>query len=275
MPSKSKEKKKKKKSNGPKSRDPHWLYQESVQSPDVNIDFIERVYKRKNGRLPNSLKEDFCGTAFMSAEWVRRRANNEAIGVDIDAPTLKWGTQHNIAPLGEGAARVTLLEADVRSVHTPQVDVVAAFNFSYFIFKDAPALREYFQSVRGSLAENGIFVLDIFGGWEAQMEVKDKTRYKGFTYVWEQERYNPIDNNAIYSIHFKFHAGGGIRRAYRYNWRLWTIPEVRDALHEAGFTSCDIYWEGTDPKTNEGNGVFRKVKRAENCPGWNALIVAS
>ena len=47
MPSKSKEKKKKKKAHrsGPRSRDPHWLYQESVQSPEVNIDFIDRQLK--------------------------------------------------------------------------------------------------------------------------------------------------------------------------------------------------------------------------------------
>lgn len=265
---------KKKRRGRPASTDRHWLYQESVQSTDVNMAFIDRIYKKRNGELPRWLKEDFCGTALLSADWVRRRPDNMAVGVDLDAPTLEWGREHNIDPLGAEAQRVSLISADVQDIHRPKVDVVVAFNFSYFVFKTAERLKGYFHSARRSLRPGGIFVLDIFGGWEAQMEVTDKTRYKGFTYVWEQKRFNPVTNHALFRIHFEFHGGGGIHNAFRYDWRLWSIPEVCESLQGAGFDNTVVYWEGVD-EDGDGDGTFRPVKKAENCPGWNAFIVAT
>lgn len=107
------------------------------------------------------------------------------------------------------------------------------------------------------------------------MEVTDKTRYSGFTYVWEQTKYNPITHLTQFHIHFKFHGGGGIDKAFEYNWRLWTIPEVKELLDEAGYKKTDVYWEGIDPDTDEGNGEFDLVTDPENCPGWIAMLVAS
>ena len=49
--------------------------------------------------------------------------------------------------LGAAAARVVLLEQDVRSVTEPPADVACAFNFSYFGFHDRATLLEYFRSV--------------------------------------------------------------------------------------------------------------------------------
>ena len=266
--------KKKKRRVGPASKDRHKLYEMSVQSPDEHIKFFDRVYKQRNGRLPRVLKEDFCGTAFLASEWVHDRPDNEAIGVDLDQPTLQWGREHNIEPLGKDASRVKVILEDVRNVATPKVDIVTALNFSYCVFKTPRELRSYFENVHRSLNPGGCFVLDLFGGWEAQMDdVVDKTRYAGFTYVWDQKSFDPVTNNGFYRIHFKFHGGGGIRNAFIYDWRLWTIPEIREELDAARFSESDVYWEGIESDTGEGNGVFRRVKKAENCPGWNAFIV--
>ena len=265
---------KRKRRVGPKTTDRHALYQMSVQSPEESIKFFDRVYRKYNGKLPKVMKEDFCGTAYLCATWVKKRPDNVAIGVDLDRETLEWGKRTNIKPLGNDAKRVTLFREDVRSVTKPKADVITAFNFSYFIFKQPSELKKYFAAVRKSLAPGGIFVMDIFGGWEAQMEVTDKTRYSGYTYVWQQERFDPISNNALFHIHFRFHGGGGIEKAFTYDWRLYSIPEIREALAEVGFKESEIYWEGVDSGTNEGNGIFRSVRKAENCPGWNAYIVA-
>ena len=86
----------KKRNDGPRTWDRHKLYEIAVQSPDVNADFFDRVYRRLNGTKPRLLKEDFCGTALLSAEWVKKRKKNEAIGVDLDRETLRWGKKHNI-----------------------------------------------------------------------------------------------------------------------------------------------------------------------------------
>lgn len=273
---KKKKKAKKAKQRGPESTDRHRLYEESVQSPEEHIHWFDQFFSEKNGRMPVSLKEDFSGTSLLAAHWVRTRPENTAIGVDLDLETLDWARKNNIAPLDEEEqSRVTLLHRDVLEVSDPPVDIVAALNFSYFEFKTRDALRAYFENARRSLAPGGLLVLDMFGGWEAQMEETDRTRYKGFTYVWEQTSYDPISHLTEFQIHFKFHGGGGIESAFVYKWRLWTLPEVRELLAEAGFAKVDIYWEGIDEDTDEGSGEYERVTTAENMPGWIAFVVAS
>ncbi|HKW15440.1 MAG TPA: class I SAM-dependent methyltransferase [Candidatus Krumholzibacteria bacterium] len=261
---------------GPKSRDRHWLYQEAVQSPDVHFGFFDRVYRQRNGIAPASLKEDFCGTALLASEWVERRRTNTALGVDLDAPTLAWGRKHNLSRLSdEQRSRVTLLRENVLDVTRPRVDLIVALNFSYFIFRTRDELRAYFEAARASLAPGGLFIGDVFGGWESQKPLTERTRYSGFTYLWQLDHYDPVENFARFHIHFKFNDRGGIRRAFTYNWRLWTLPEIREILLEAGFRHAEIYWEGIDRRSGFGNSIFRKVEQAENAPGWIAFFVAS
>jgi len=273
---KKKKKGKKAKLRGPETTDRHRLYEESVQSPEEHIRWFDEFFTERHGRPARTMKEDFCGTALLSAEWVRTRPDNVAIGVDLDHDTLEWAKENNLAPLtDEERSRVTLLEKDVLDITEPKVDLVAALNFSYFGFKTRDALRGYFEKVLESLQPDGMLVCDIFGGWESQMEDADRTRYKGYTYVWEQKRFDPVTNETEFRIHFKFHGGGGIKDAFVYDWRLWSVPEVCELLEEAGFGHIDIYWEQTDDETGEGNGEYVKVKTAESQPGWIAFIVAS
>ncbi len=261
---------------GPETTDRHRLYELSVQSPEEHIRWFDQFFEERRGRLPRSLKEDFCGTALLSATWVRTRPDNVAIGVDLDLETLDWAREHNVAPLEPAQQeRLTLLHRNVLEVREPAVDIVAALNFSYFEFKTRDDLRAYFENARRSLGPEGVFVCDIFGGWEAYMEETDRTRYKGFTYVWEQTRFDPVSNFTEFRIHFKFHGGGGIRDAFVYRWRLWSLPEVRELLAEAGFRRVDIYWEGIDEETGEGSGEYSLVTEAETAPGWIAFLVAT
>ena len=264
------------KRRGPKSRDPHWLYQQSVQSPEAHFHFFDRVYRERNGRVPASLKEDFCGTALMAAKWVQYRRRNTALGIDLDAPTLRWGRMHNLSELSaDERARIELRRADVLRPTRPAVDLVVAFNFSFFTFRTRATLLAYFRSARRSLAPGGVFIGDMFGGWEAQQPLIERTRHRGFTYIWELERFDPVNNFGRFHIHFKFDDRGGIRRAFTYEWRLWSILEVRELLHEAGFRNVEIYWEGFDPRTGIGNSVFRRVTSTQNSAGWIGFFAAS
>jgi len=264
------------KPRGPRFRDRHWLYQEAVQSPEVHFGFFDRVYRDRNGRAPRVLKEDFCGTALLAREWVLLREDNVAIGVDLDAPTLRWGRERNLNTLEpDERRRVILKRANVLDVTTPKVEMVVALNFSYNIFHTREELREYFEAARRSLRPGGVFIGDIFGGWEAQKPMEERTRYAGFTYVWDQSKFDPLANNGLYKIHFEFHDGGGIRNAFRYDWRLWSIPELRELLYEAGFKDVDIYFEEIDRSTGFGNSRFRRMTTAANSEGWIAYFVAS
>ncbi len=258
-----------------KTADKFVLYQQSVQSPEAEVTFIDRVYKRLHGRPPHLFREDFCGTFLNACEWVGRRRENHAYGIDLHEPTLDWGRRNNLSRLRpDAAARVHLLHDDVLRVQQPKVHVVGAFNFSYFIFKKLDDLVAYFRSVRSSLLPGGLFVLDAYGGYEAQRAQKDVTKHDGFVYIWDQAEYNPIDDHTVCHIHFAFPDGTMLKKAFTYDWRLWTLGGIRDALALAGFASSEVYWEGTDAK-GEGNGVYRPCLKAENTPGWNAYIVAT
>ena len=53
-----------------------------------------------------------------------------------------------------------------------------------------------------------------------------------------------------------------------------SIPELRELMEEAGFSETEVLWEGTDRKTNEGNGIYRRVVSAPDDPAFVSYIVA-
>jgi hypothetical protein len=249
------------------------LYQQSVQEPEADVKFLNRVFKKEHDRAPRTLREDFCGTAWLCAEWVRSHPERTAVGLDLDGPTLDWGREYNIAPLGDDAGRASLLKENVLHYDGPASDVVVAFNFSYCILRERPQLLEYFRAVVSGLGEDGMFALDIHGGPECFEEIEETTQHKGFDYVWDQGPVDPISHLTHRRIHFEFRDGTRLKEAFGYHWRVWTLPELRDLLLEAGFRRVDVYWEGYD-ENGEGNGIFRKVQKAENDESWIAYVVA-
>ncbi len=255
-----------------RNADPFVLYQESVQNVETGADFIRRVFRYNYGRLPTTFREDFCGTALLSCHWTTLNRRNRAVGIDLDTQTLEWGRQNNIASLKD-PQRVTLIEGDVLKVNPPKVDVAAAFNFSYCVFKDRKVLVQYFRKVRQGLNREGCLILDLYGGPEAIQELEEDRKEDGFTYVWDQDRYDPITAECLCYIHFRFRDGSELRKAYAYDWRLWTIPELKESLLEAGFNKVDVYWEGTD-EDGEGNDVYRKSKRGTADICWVSYIAA-
>lgn len=256
--------------------DRHVLYQQSVQNVESEIDFVDDTYKELRGRRAVTLREDFCGTTNTSCEWVRRRPGNKAIGVDLDQSVLDWGMAHNIARLPESARkRITLKNADVTKIKTDPVDIVLAMNFSYFCFKTRDALRGYFRNVLRSLAEGGMLIMDCYGGSESLLEQEEERDIDGeFTYVWDQARFDPISAHMICHIHFHFDDGSKMRNAFSYDWRMWSLPEIRELLAEAGYRRSTVYWEGTDEDDEEGNGEFTPAEQGEADPAWIAYIVA-
>jgi len=71
----------------------------SVQCAETEVDFVEETFRQLRGRRARSRREDFCGTAKVGCEWVRRGRGRTAIGVDRDPVVLAWGRQHNVAAL--------------------------------------------------------------------------------------------------------------------------------------------------------------------------------
>ena len=164
------------------------------------------------------------------------------------------------------------MEADVRTVQAQPVECVMAMNFSYYLLRTRDELREYFQRVHEALEPDGLMLLDAYGGSDSFVEMDEERELDGFTYVWDQRHYDPITGHATNHIHFRFPDGTRMRKAFTYHWRLWTLPEIREILVEAGFKDVVVYWEGTDDETGEGDGEWTRSTEGEACPGWVAYL---
>jgi hypothetical protein len=250
-------------------------YQKSVQCPEHDVDFFEQAYRDVNHRKPVSLREDFCGTFAVSCEWVTRGEDRSAVGVDLCGETLQWGRDHNLSSLTlDQQSRVRLLEQDVRVKNLPPVDVVAAQNFSFWIFQTRPEVITYLRAARENLKPGGIIVLDMMGGGECYREGNEDKKVIGkgkkkFNYYWKQVSFNPVNNNARFAISFRFRDGSKLENAFEYDWRFWTIPEIREMLVDAGFSSSRVYFENEQDDT-----IWESRDHAPSHSVWLAYIVA-
>ena len=255
------------------------LYERAVQNPQAEVDFVDRTFKRLRGRTARWLREDFCGTAAVSYEWVRRRKTNQACGVDLDPEVLAWSRRCRLNLLSsEQRARVRLLEQDVITIATRPMDLVLAMNFSYWLLRGRTALRAYFERVRAALVPDGVFFLDAYGGYDAYRLIIEERPVDDpclgrFCYQWEQAQYDPITGRLLCHIHFSFEDGSRLDRAFTYDWRLWSLPEIRELLAEAGFSRVLVYWQGWDAE-GRPDGRFEPVCSGAPDAGWIAYLTA-
>ncbi len=272
-----KRKSRKKVRTGPgkaETADRHELYEQSVQNVEDEVEFLQQTFREIRGRDPELLREDFCGTANAACQWIRVNARHRAVGVDIDEAVIDWGRQRHVAGLtAEQQERLTILNTDVLTARTEPSDLTVAFNFSYWIFKTRDLVRRYFRAVRDHLKDDGLFFLDAFGGSEAYDEMSEKTRLDGFTYIWDQASFDPVSADFVCHIHFRFPDGSRLEKAFSYDWRLWTLPEIRELLAEAGFSKSTVYWE-EDTDDDEEEGDYVPVERGVADPAWIAYVVA-
>jgi len=260
--------------------DRHELYELSVQNAESEIDFVDATYYSLRNKKAGLLREDFCGTANVCCEWVQRRKGNNAIGVDLDAGVLQWAAKNQVGKLAKKfREKIELIKANVLEVKTPPVDIVSAMNFSYWLLKEPKVLTRYFKSVRQALKPDGIFFLDAYGGYDAFREIEEDREVEGpgfnFTYIWEQKKFDPLINELQCRIHFEFEDGSALYDAFEYEWRLWTLPEIKTMLLTAGFRKVTFYWQEFD-KHGEETGDFKPIKagQADADAGWICYITA-
>ena len=257
-----------------KKFDKYWHYRHSVQSPDLDVRFIRDCYRSLKKKTGYVFREDFCSTFALSCEWVKLGDLYKSSSIDIDAKPLKYGKEHNLAELNDHQKkRMRIIHSNVLSNRIIRADIIATLNFSYFILKKRSELKKYFLNCLKSLNKDGILVLDCFGGSECFQNNEEKVNHGSFIYYWDQTSFDPISHQAMLRIHYKRRGEKKRKNVFTYHWRLWTLPEIRDLLLEAGFRKTHIYWEGTD-KNGEGDGRFVRKNKGEDCEAWVAYIIS-
>ena len=87
----------------------------------------------------------------------------------------------------------------------------------------------------------------------------------------------PLPGRSVYQLAGAWTDAAGrqqrIDDAFVYRWRLWSLPELTEALREAGFRRAQI-WRHTIRQTREGpQGWLRPVRQLVDAPVWVAYAV--
>jgi hypothetical protein len=81
------------------------------------------------------------------------------------------------------------------------------------------------------------------------------------------------------AIHFRVECNGEIIHqltdAFVYHWRLWSVPELRDAMRQAGFRATEVHLTYGAAIDGQGNPVPAAAREWEPIDGdYVAYVVA-
>jgi hypothetical protein len=133
----------------------------------------------------------------------------------------------------------------------------------------------------------GVFICDTYGGDSAFLTGEVHRDHwipegphagKRIRYTWEQRRADPLTGMVTDVLHFRVEKGGVIEQeifdAFVYEWRLWSVPELRDAMLDAGFATTEVYAKTADAMDEEGNAYVLPVEDAEELDDSFIVLVA-
>lgn len=253
------------------------LYEKAVQSPATHVELFEDFFRQLGLSEPRLLREDFCGTFSLCTQWVKRHSKNFAMGLDLDLEPLNYGLKHNASRLTPNQrSRLLILQQNVKNRTSPKCDLIAACNFSFNIFKSREELRDYFRGCHQSLKRNGVLLLEAAGGPGMIAQLREsKGVFRGkkrlYTYIWDQASFDPIQSLSQCKIHFTLPQGIRLQNAFEYDWRMWSIPELRELMREAGFTETRVFWE--TEHNGKGTGEHVLMESGDNAYAWVAYVV--
>lgn len=270
-------------------------YELCVQSARHVAGFLHGAH----GARPVVLREDFCGTAGVSRRWVmdarKRGERASAVCVDNDAPTLDRARR--LAHDAGVAGAMAFVECDATAAPSPDdpspgapgnpaPDAIFVGNFSIGYIHQRSRLVAYLRACKWRLDlgnagfGGGIFVCDAYGGAGAFRLGAIERRHPShgrevIRYHWEHEAADPRTGMVRNAISFRVELDGDViaelPRAFVYDWRLWSLAELRDAMLEAGFARVDVHREVNlaPGKAPEPVGDPRELGE-----DWTVLVVA-
>lgn len=271
----------------------HDLYEACVQNTAVLVPLLQAIH----GGRPRVLAEDFGGTAAASRAWVRLVPGARAVVCDHDGEVLAEARRR---ARREGVARrVTLVQADLirrvlpARVRSARADVLFVGNFSIGEIHARRDLVRYFARSRARLRRAGVLVCDTYGGETAystgaleRVHVAStalesratKARATTIRYTWQQREADPLTGMVENALHFRVLRAGEVVQeitdAFVYRWRLWSVPELREAMREAGFARTDVYGSIADAVDGDGVPHVHPITIAEELGASYVVCVA-
>ncbi len=231
------------------------LYELCVTEPVRLTRFLRAVH----GKSPRTLREDFSGSAALARYWAQSDPRASALAVDIDPEPLSLLKNHD---------RVEAIRADVLKCRR-SADVIACTNFPLGYWHTRAALVKYLTHARACLNPRGVLVADTYGGRDALVPGQIIQHLVGpdderIEYTFEQRAADPITARVVDALSFRVTPAGKsratvFRDAFVYDWRLWSIPELTDAMSEAGFKGFEIHDRlgGAIEGTEKSQGTLR------------------
>lgn len=216
------------------------LYEHAVQAPALQARFARAVH----GGSPRALCEDFCGPAAIARAWVTMNERHRGLGVDRDRAPLDHASRRmrEIAP---GAARRLVLDRTDVLATRARADIILAFNFGVCEIHERARLVRYLRRARSRLRAAGVFIADLYSGpgaWRPGVSRRAIRSPLGrIVYEWEQRTADPLTGHVVNAMHFSLPGRRRLRDAFVYDWRLWSIPDLRDAMMEAGFRGTEVH----------------------------------
>jgi SAM-dependent methyltransferase len=260
------------------------LYERCVQNPQAAVKLLLGIH----GGGPRHLAEDFCGSGALSRAWLEMVARSTATALDLDPVPLQ-----RLALLGRGAGqRLRIVHGDalatplerVQPVDHPRPDVLFVGNFSIGEIHRRLDLVAYFKRCAVRLAAGGVMVCDTYGGpsaWRTgsvqRMVSMDGTGRVRIRYTWEQRSADPLTARVVCALHFRVVVSGEVVQertdAFVYRWRLWSVPELREAMLEAGLRSAEVYGSLPDAQDNHGNYLAVPLRDGDDLDDDDGYIV--
>jgi hypothetical protein len=201
-----------------------------------------------------------------------------AIGVDSDPEPLKRL---------RGTPRVKAVRADVMACDL-NADIVSATNFPLGYWHTRRQLLAYLRATRHRLNPGGVFVADTYGGATAFTPgtlTRDiwpqAPHFRGvrIRYTWQQREADPLTGLVEDALHFRADRDGEViyeeHDAFVYHWRLWSITELRDAMHEAGFKTTEVYARLADALDHEGRRYVLPVESPDELDESYVVLIAA
>ncbi len=239
------------------STDKHDLYEHAVQSPAQTALFLHAAHANE----PTTLCDDFCGAGAVARAFTTAYPDATAIAIDNDPDALAALKARCDDDL---AQRITTRKANVVTTNA-QADIIAALNFPVGYFHTRPDLLKYLKNARARLNPKGILVIDTYGGPTSFQTGRYEVKLdNGVRYTWEQRDANPLTGRVLNAMHFDIPGAKPLRDAFLYDWRLWSVPELRDALDEAGFTHTDVYLSLGSALDSQGRLIIHPSEEPEH-----------